>query len=69
MHYHKKAKRIKGQVAALSILRRKEMAIIIKGMSMPKKGECVVVQINGDGTVVRWWDLDHKVIAEAEDAD
>ena len=44
------------------------MGIYIKGLDMPKEGECDIIAIHGNGEVCRWFaERNNEPIAEAED--
>lgn len=44
------------------------MGIYIKGLDMPKEGECDIVAIHGNGEVCRWFaERNNEPIAEAEE--
>lgn len=44
------------------------MAILIKGISMPKEGKLIDLTIKSDGTVSETWDLRNKQIGQAVEA-
>ena len=40
----------------------------IKGLDMPKEGECDIIAIHGNGEVCRWFaERNNELIAEAEE--
>lgn len=44
------------------------MGVYIKGLNMPKEGECDIIAIHGNGEVCRWFaDRNNEPIAEAEE--
>lgn len=44
------------------------MGILIKGLDMPKEGECDILAIHGNGEVCRWFaERNNEPIAEAEE--
>ena len=44
------------------------MGIYIKGLDMPKEGECDIIAIHGNGEVCRWFaERNNEPIAEAEE--
>ena len=44
------------------------ICIYIKGLDMPKEGECDIIAIHGNGEVCRWFaERNNELIAEAEE--
>ena len=44
------------------------IGIYIKGLDMPKEGECDIIAIHGNGEVCRWFaERNNELIAEAEE--